>query len=63
MNRQIEVGEEGYDAGSLILSAFFKKELEKFLVPGLNPLGRDIIETCLQDGGIEEYLHHIPMKA
>jgi len=62
VNRQIEVGEEGYDAGALILSGFFKKELEKFLVPGLNPLGRKIIETCLQDGGIEEYLNHILMK-
>lgn len=62
VNRQVEVGEEGYDAGALILSGFFKKELEKFLTPGLNPLGRRIIETCLQDGALEEYLHHIPMK-
>jgi hypothetical protein len=62
VNRQVEVGEEGYDAGALILSGFFKKELEKFLTPGLDPQGRRIIETCLRDGGIEEYLHHIPMK-
>lgn len=62
VNRQIEVGEEGYDAGALMLSGFFKKELEKFLHPGLDPKGRAIIETCLQDGDIDEYLRHIPMK-
>ena len=62
VNRQIEVGEEGYDAGALMLSGFFKKELEKFLHPGLDPRGRAIIETCLHDGPIDEYLRHIPMK-
>jgi hypothetical protein len=62
VNRQVEVGNEGYDAGSLILSNFFKKELEKFLAPGLDPLGRNIIETCLNEGALEEYLNFIPMK-
>ena len=62
VNRQVEVGNEGYDAGALILSNFFKKELEKFLAPGLDPLGRNIIETCLNEGALEEYLEFIPMK-
>lgn len=31
-----------------MLSPFFKKELEKFLTPALDPLGRSIIETCLR---------------
>ena len=62
VHRQIEVGNEGYDAGSLILSNFFKNELEKYLTAELDPLGRRIIETCLHDGSVEEYLQLIPMK-
>ncbi|PKL11244.1 MAG: hypothetical protein CVV52_14620 [Spirochaetae bacterium HGW-Spirochaetae-8] len=62
VNRQVEVGDQGYDAGSIILSNFFKKELEKFLTPELDRLGRRIIETCLNDGALEEYLELIPMK-
>ncbi len=62
VHRQVEVGDEGYDAGSLILSDFFKKELKKFLVPDLDPLGRSIIETCMRDGELQDYLQLIPMK-
>ncbi|MEA5031402.1 MAG: DUF4914 family protein [Sphaerochaeta sp.] len=62
VNRQVEVGDRGYDAGSTILSNFFKKELEKFLTPELDRLGRRIIETCLDEGALEEYLELIPMK-
>lgn len=56
---QPEVGQEGYDAGAKILTNFFKAELEKFLVPDLDPLGRKIIETCLRDGSLEEYVNLI----
>jgi hypothetical protein len=52
---QKENGVEGYDAGATILTEFFKKELEKYLVPELHPLGRKIIETCLRDGSVKEY--------
>ncbi|NCC63873.1 MAG: DUF4914 family protein, partial [Spirochaetia bacterium] len=62
VNRQVEVGNDGYDAGSKILSDFFKKELEKFLTPDLDPLGERIIQTCLHDGTLQEYLDLIPMK-
>lgn len=62
VNRQVEVGNDGYDAGSKILSDFFKKELEKFLTPDLDPLGKRIIQTCLHDGTLQEYLDLIPMK-
>jgi len=56
VNRQPEVGDEGYDKGAQILNKFFKRELKKFLVPELNPLGRKIIETCLEDGSLEDYI-------
>ena len=62
VHRQPEVGVEGYDAGALILTQFFKKELEKFLTPELNPLGRKIIEACLADASVEDYNYIIPMN-
>lgn len=61
-NLQPEVGNEGYDAGAAILTAFFKKELAKYLTPELKPLGRQIIECCLKDGTMEEYLELIPIR-
>lgn len=59
---QREVGEEAYDQGAKILGDFFKSELEQFLVPDLDPLGKQIIECCLNDGNLEDYLKFIPMK-
>jgi hypothetical protein len=61
-NLQPEVGKEGYDAGARILSDFFKKELAGFISPDLNPLGRKIIECCINDGTLQEYIDLIPMK-
>jgi hypothetical protein len=57
---QKENGVEGYDAGAKILTDFFKKEIQNFLVEDLHPLGRKIIETCLRDGSIKEYVDLIP---
>ncbi len=51
---QIEVGKAGYDAGAKILTAFFKKELEQYLRPELDPLGRKIIDSVMNDEGLEE---------
>jgi hypothetical protein len=58
-NLQLEVGNDGYDAGAKILTEFFKKELEKFLTPELNPLGRKIIECCMDNGSIDDYTNLI----
>lgn len=52
---QSELGDEGYDLGAKILTDFFKEELKQYLTPELNPLGRKIIETCLNDGTVEDY--------
>lgn len=59
---QPEIGEEGYDKGAAILSNFFKDELRKYLTPDLHPLGREIIECCLRDGSLEEYVDLISIK-
>jgi hypothetical protein len=60
--RQTEVGEEGYDKGSEILRDFFRKELASFLDPDLIPLGRRIINACLNDCTVEEYARILPME-
>jgi len=60
--RQTEVGEDGYDAGSEILRGFFRKELQTFLEPDLLPLGRKIINACLDDCSVETYAKILPME-
>ncbi len=52
---QPEVGEQAYDVGSKILTDFFKKQLTKYLEPGLLPLGEEIINCCLSGGSHEDY--------
>jgi len=59
VDEQIEVGKEGYDRGAEILHGFFKKELEKYLGPNLDPLGRKIIECCMENGSVTDYEHFI----
>ncbi|MFW5923340.1 MAG: DUF4914 family protein [Planctomycetota bacterium] len=52
---QHEVGTEAYDEGAAILTDFFKEQIATFLQPGLEDLGRKIIECCLNDGSLDEY--------
>lgn len=58
---QSRLGEKGYDAGAKIITDFFKEELQQYLVPELDPLGRQIIELCLEDAPIEKYVELTPM--
>ncbi|HLN75253.1 MAG: DUF4914 family protein [Methylococcaceae bacterium] len=53
--RQNEVGEKGYDEGYRILVDFFKNEVRKYDQEGISPLGKKIIDACLNDATIEEY--------
>ncbi|AAD35246.1 hypothetical protein THMA_0149 [Thermotoga maritima MSB8] len=59
---QSEVGEEAYEKGAQELKDFFKRELKKFLTEDLNPVGREIIQCCLDDGSLDDYLKIIPMN-
>lgn len=61
--RQSRVGDDGYDECAKILTDFFKQELQQFLVPELDPLGRKIIELCMNDAPLEEYLKLSPINA
>lgn len=58
---QSQVGFEAYDAGAKVLTDFFKSELAEFLTDEIDPLGRQIIEVCLNDGTIEDYLALTPL--
>jgi hypothetical protein len=62
VNLQPEVGNEGYDAGAEMLQEFFDRELKGYLQEGLDPLGRQLIECCLDRGSVEDYQAIIPMQ-
>ncbi|MBE2212964.1 MAG: DUF4914 family protein [Opitutaceae bacterium] len=55
VDQQPEVGTSAYDQGAEILREFFARELGQFVVPDLSPLGRRIIECCLDRGTLEDY--------
>ncbi len=59
---QPEIGLEAYDKGSKILSDFFKQEVLQYMSAELNPIGRQIINLCLRDAPVEEYVKVIPWK-
>jgi hypothetical protein len=55
VEKQPEVGTEAYDAGAKILAEFFHKELKNFDSPDLDPLGKKIIQCCLDGGNVDDY--------
>jgi len=59
---QSEVGKEVYEEGARQWTEFFKRELEPFLMPGLDPLGRKIIQACMEGASQEDYWRLIPHK-
>lgn len=60
VNHQPEVGNEGYDVGAKILTDFFKEQLQQFNTSELHPLGKKIIEGCMNDVSVEDYFNFIP---
>jgi len=61
-NRQLEIGNEAYDAGAKILEDFFKQELKKFQTEDLNPLGKKIIDTYMAGASVAELDALLPMN-
>ncbi len=55
VEKQPEVGEDGYDAGAEILTRFFHEQVQKYRSPDLYPLGQRIIECCMANGTVEDY--------
>ncbi len=63
VEKQREVGTDGYDAGARLLTDFFRRELEIFLSdPELDPLGRRIIEMFNGDAEVREYSALLPTE-
>jgi len=60
VEEQIQGGAEIYDEGARQWREFFASELKQFLVPDLNPLGKQIIEACLDGAHQEDYRRLIP---
>jgi hypothetical protein len=52
---QPEVGVAAYDAGAVMLYNFFRACLKEYDATDLAPLGRHIIECCLDEGTAEDY--------
>ena len=52
---QPEVGYDTYDDGVKILRTFFEKTLREYLDPELDPLGKQIIECCLDNSRVDDY--------
>ncbi len=57
---QHDVGPEAYDQGARLLADFFRRELAQYLEPDLAPLGRRIIQCCLDEGTALDYAELIP---
>ncbi len=55
VDQQPEIGPQAFDEGARMLTEFFQRELPKFLQEDLDPLGRRIIECCLNGGSVEDY--------
>ncbi len=62
VNTQPEVGNDAYDKGADILYNFFSANLAKFDHSALDPLGRQIIECCLDHGTVEDYAAFIEQR-
>jgi hypothetical protein len=60
VEEQIQGGMEVYQEGARQWREFFASELKQFLVPDLNPLGKRIIEACLDGATPEDYRRLIP---
>src|SRR3954464_4315828 len=63
VNSQPEVGDDGYDRGADILIDFFHRQLADFLEDDLDPLGRSIIECCMDKASVADYEALIPVSA
>jgi hypothetical protein len=60
VEEQLQGGMEVYEEGAQQWRGFFARELKQFLVPDLNPLGKRIIEACLDEATAEDYRKLIP---
>jgi hypothetical protein len=63
VSAQPEVGEEAYHVGAEQLTEFFHQQVRRFLHAELDPLGRRMIEACLDGASVEQYYSLTPDAA
>jgi len=63
VDTQPEVGPETYDLGAEQLYDFFHDILQQYDQETLTPLGREIIQCCLDRGNLEDYKSLISFEA
>ncbi|MGQ1786920.1 MULTISPECIES: DUF4914 family protein [unclassified Saccharicrinis] len=61
VHKQAEVGESAFDDGAEILHEFFRSQLPKYLKSEISVTGKRIIEACLSNATVDEYLEIMPM--
>ena len=59
---QPEIGINAYHEGADILYHFFHNVLQDYMKDDLNPLGREIIEACLDRADVVDYQALIPSE-
>jgi len=52
---QPEIGEEAYDEGAKILKKFIDDQVSQFMEDDLDPLGKQIIQACLDNAPLPQY--------
>ena len=60
VEEQLQGGIDVYEEGARQWREFFDRELKRFLVPDLDPLGKRIIEACMDCAHQEDYRRLIP---
>ncbi len=63
VSQQPEVGQDAFEKGGQMLTEFFRKELQQYLTPELDPLGRQIIEAFFNGATVEEFNQFIPFQS
>jgi hypothetical protein len=63
VDTQPEIGPEVYDKGAEILQQFFVDNIRHFQKPDLDEVGRQIIECCMDRGGVADYENFFPNYA
>jgi hypothetical protein len=62
VDRQPEVGREGFEAGARMLHTFFLKELAQYDTDELDPVGRQILACVRRNAPVEDYVALMPMR-
>jgi len=59
---QPEIGLDGYDKGAKMLLEFFRQQIAPFDTPELDPIGKRIIDCCMNDAELQDYIDILPMR-